>query len=203
MAAKLRLNPAPLLMAGEQYLTFDNATGLLAKVNKVGNRKMVVADSKPLWSFELEFLARSGFWQDLAATSIGATALTSGSATTFNVTYAGSVWSDILTWTLTIPNTNAAPISSFALSNTMSGQTITITFPTALAASTAHTIVIDCQAWTVTRSQNGATYDFTGSFPLLYGPAGQVNAMSATLTPASGTATGCTISGSVTPRWIL
>lgn len=193
---------AQLALAGEQLLTFDNSTGLPCKFSKVANRKMDVSAFPPLWSFDIEFVAKATFFQDLSSTTVSPQTLASGSATTFNVTYAGSVWAEPV-WTLTIPNTNAAPISSFSLSNTMSGETLTITFPGNLAASTAWTITIDSGQLTVL-DQNGHSYDVAGNaFPLLYGPAGQVNPISATLTPASGTATNCTIGASYTNRWLL
>lgn len=192
---------AQIATAGEQLLTFDNSTGLLVKFSAVKNRKMDVWAFPPLWAFDLEFTAKAGFWQDLSPTSIGAQALASGSATTFNVTYAGSIFAEPV-WTLTIPVGNAAPIASFSLSNTMAGETLSIVFPGNLAASTAWTLTIDSGAQSVTDA-SGKSYDVSGSFPNLYPPAGQVNAMSATLTPASGTATSCTVSGSYSNRWLL
>lgn len=193
---------AQLALAGEQLLTFDNATGLPCKFSRNSNRKMDVWSFPPLWSFDVEFMARTSFFQDLSATTVSPQALASGSATTFNVTYAGSVWCEPV-FTLTIPNTNAVPIQSFALQNTMSGEAVTVVFPGNLTALTAWTITIDTAALTVT-DQNGKSYDVAGNaFPLLYQPAGTVNPFSATLTPASGTATGCTIGASYTSRWLL
>ena len=193
---------AQFLASGEQMMTTDNLTGLPCKVGRVKS-KLIQHFTPLIYQVDLELVAKAGWWQDLSATSIGATTLNSGSATTFNVAYAGSIFTDSLIWTLTIPNTNAAPISSFTLSNTMPtpNEMLSITFPTPLAASTAWAITIDSGNFTVA-DQSGRAYDFTGSFPRLYGPAGQVNAMSATLTPASGTATGCTIGGSYTARWM-
>ena len=193
---------ASLMMAGEQRLSFDGATALVCKLEAVTYRKMRDGIVPPLWDFNLDFVAKAGFFQDITATTIAAFALNSGTATTFNVTYAGSVWCDNAVWTLTIPNTNAAPISSFVLANTTASQTLTINFPTPLAASTAWTLTIDTGASTVV-DQNGKYYDFTGSFAFLFPPAGQVNAMSATLTPASGTATGCTLAATYTNRWLI
>jgi hypothetical protein len=201
--SELGLYKAQLLLSGEQMFTTDNATGILCKVSSV-KPKLVTNFTPLVYDVEVEWTAKAGWWQDLSATTIAAQALNSGSATTWNVTYAGSVFSDILTWTLTIPVGNTAPIASFVLSNTMPSpaETLTINFPGNLAGSTAWTITIDVGNMTIT-DQNGHQYDPAGSFPRLYGPAGQVNAMSATLTPASGTATSCTIGGSVTPRWML
>lgn len=193
---------AALAVAGDQYLSFDTVTAIPVRFRAASNRQAVVyAPAVPRWSLDLEFSATQQWFQDLTPTAIGAQALNSGTATTFNVTYAGSVFAEPV-WTLTIPNTSTATIASFALSNVTAGQTLTITFPGNLAASTSWVLTIDTGAFTV-RDAAGRSYDVGGSFPNLFPPAGQVNAMSATLTPASGTATNCTISGSVTPRWLL
>lgn len=195
---------AVLTEAGPQQLTFDNSTCIVAEVQAIKNEVFLKRYTPYQWSCELEFLCPDPSFKDVASTtSPNAQALSSGSATTFNVTYAGSVWCEPV-WTLTIPAGSTAPIASFTLSNTMSLETLTVPFPGNLAGSTAHTIVIDSAAMSITRSQNGATYDNTGNaFPCLYGPAGQVNAMSATLTPASGTATSCTLTGTFYPRWLI
>jgi hypothetical protein len=192
-----------LLLSGEQMLTFDNATGVLCKVAKVGGRKMNFEAYPPLWSFDLQFVAKAGWFQDLSPTTyLNALALNSGSVTNTNVTYSGSVWAEPV-WTLTIPAGNAAPIASFRLQNTMSGDDLTVTFPGNLPASTAATVTIDSGAFSVVDG-NGITYDISGkSFPLLYGPTGQVQQISATLTPASGTATGCTLTCVASNRWLL
>jgi hypothetical protein len=193
---------APLQSSGKQYLTFDNLTAVEVKYNGDRQRKIVVPFAPYWWSFDLEFLAPTPWFSDLAATTpVGSPwTLLSGSATTFNITYAGSIYCEPV-WTLTIPNSTVA-IASFSLSNTTAGETLSITFPGNLPASTAATVTIDSGAMTVTDA-NGVAYDATGSFPLLYGPAGQVNAMSATLTPASGSATGCKIAASFNPRWMI
>lgn len=189
------------LGAGEQMLTTDNATGLLCKVSNI-KAKQVVPFSPFIYEVGLEFTGKAGWWQDLSSTTyMNAVALTSGSATNTNVTYQGSVWAEPV-WTLSIPNTNGVAISSFVLANTMSGETLTINFPGNLAASTTWTLTIDSGAFTVT-DQHGTSYDIGGSFPNLYGPAGQVQQIQATLTPASGTATGCTLTCSATNRWLL
>lgn len=188
--------------AGQQRLSFDGFTYILAEYSGIKSHTWPKNFPPFYHSFSLEFFCPVPYFLDISATTLSPQALSSGSATTFNVTYAGSIWTAPV-WTLTIPNTNAAPIQSFALSNTMSGEAITIAFPGNLAAGTAWTITIDSNAMTVTDG-SGHGYDIAGSaFPLLYGPAGQVNAMSATLTPASGTATGCTIGATWNPRWLI
>lgn len=190
---------AKLSQAGQQNLTFDNLTATPVKFSAAKSRRIKIPYSPYWWTLDLEFIAPTPWFSDLSASTVGATALNSGSVTNFNVTYAGSVFAEPV-WTLTIPAGNAAPISSFALSNLTAGESLTLVFPGNLAASTAYTLTIDCAAMTVV-DQNSVSYDATGSFPNLYGPAGQVNSMRGTLTPASGTATGCTIAGSYNNRW--
>lgn len=191
-----------LEQAGQQRLSFDGSTYILAEFSGLKNKVWVKSFPPFYHAFDLELFCPIPYFLDIAATTLSPQGLASGSASTFNVAYAGSVWTKPV-WTLTIPNTNAAPISSFSLSNTTKGETLTIAFPGNLAASTAWTITIDTDAMQVTDAA-GKGYDVVGSgFPLLYGPAGQVNAMSATLTPASGTATGCTIGASYSNRWLL
>jgi hypothetical protein len=193
---------APIVTAGEQWLTFDLVTGILARYQADANRRTVIRFGVRRWAFELEFLCREPFFRDLSSTTVAPTALLSGSATNFNVTYAGSIWAEPV-WTLTIPNTNTAPIASFQLQNVMSGETALVMFPGNLAASTAWTVTIDSGALTIL-DQNGVAYDnLGGAFPMLYQPAGQVQQFSATLTPASGTATNCTIGASYVNRWTI
>ena len=190
--------------AGLQQVTFDGATYIQAEFSGFKSRDMVTLKAAPYyWMGNLEFFCPTPYFNDLSATTyMNAVALTSGAATNTNVTYLGSVRANPI-FTLTIPLTNAVPIQSFALVNSMSTESLTIAFPGNLAASTAWTITIDSGAMTVT-DQNGKSYDVAGNaFPLLYGPAGQVQQISATLTPASGTATGCTLSCSATNRWLI
>jgi hypothetical protein len=64
-----------------------------------------------------------------------------------------------------------------------------------------HTVItIDCAAKTATDGA-GNFYDTTGSFPMLYGPAGQVNTFTTIVTPASGSSSGLTVAHSHYPRW--
>lgn len=183
-----------VLTTGNQQITVSAVTPLPAFATAV---KWYFA-SGPTTGFTVQ---NNGAGFTLNTAGNGNAPPSSTPATAFSVTYGGSIFAKPV-WTLTIPNTSTAPIQSFALTNTMSGEALTITFPGNLAASTAWTITIDSGKLTVT-DQNGLQYDFTGSFPLLYQPAGQVNTFTATLTPASGVFTGCTIGGSVTNRWTL
>ncbi len=302
-SAALGAQIALLEQAGQQQLTFDNSTYVLANFAGLKNRVMLKRFSPFYWGFDLEFFCPEPYFRDISSTSVSAqtivsapTAAPSGSAisggglavgtytlgyayvtasgttavspassnitttssnkqisvlavtplpawatavrwyfisgpttgfsvqnsggaftlntagdgtavpattpaTAFSVTYSGSVWAEPV-WTLTIPNTNTAPIASFQLANTMSGESLLATFPGNLAASTSWTITIDT-ANSLVADQSGKGYDVVGSFPLLYPPAGQANAMAATLNAASGTPVGVTIAGSVTNRWLL
>lgn len=198
----LAVAKAQLMQAGDQYLSFDNLTQIPAKLSKF-TPVMKTKYAPYLWDVTLEFMCRIPYWSDIAATAIGSQALggavSPGTATTFNVTYNGSVDSDVV-WTFTVPGGNGVPIVSFKLNNTTSAEALTVTFPSNLAASTAYAFTLDASKYTVVDGA-GTGYDFTGSFPRLYGPVGTVNAMSATVVTASGTSTGLTVSGSVTPRW--
>lgn len=187
--------------AGQQRLSFDGATYILAEFSGIKSHTWVKNFPPFYHAFNLELYCAEAYFRDIATTTVSPQALASGSATTFNVTYAGSIWARPV-WTLTIPNTNAAPIQSFVLSNTMSTETLTVAFPGNLAASTAWTITMDSTALTIL-DQTGRSYDLGGSPVNLYGPAGQANPISATLTPASGTATGCTIGASYQARWLI
>jgi hypothetical protein len=194
---------AAIAQAGEQWLTTDNSSQILVKLKGTASWKMMRRYPPYRWSGDLEFYCRNPWFQDQTAATLGSTALAGsvapGTATTFNITYAGSVWAQP-TFTLDIPVGNGVPISAFKLANTMSGETLTINFPGNLAAATHWVITIDCGAWTV-KDANGTQYDMGGTFPNLYAPAGQVNGYSATVTTASGTSTGVTIVGSWLPRW--
>lgn len=204
VAVPLAAQKALLGQAGEQYLSFDSLTAVRCKLSSFGSPKLKHQVAPWFWETTLTFEAVTPWAVDFTATTPAGspwalTGNTSGAVTTFSIAYAGSVYARPV-WTLTIPNTNTVPIQQFALANTMSAETLTVIFPGFLAASTAWTITIDCGAMTVA-DQSGRQYDMTGSFPALYGPAGQSNAWSATLTTASGTSTGVTLGASYSNRW--
>jgi hypothetical protein len=195
----LGLALALLSQGGIQNLTTDNSTAINCKY--AGARRAIIRRFQPYyWSVELQFIAPTPWFSDLSTTTyINALALNSGSVTNTNVTYLGSVFAEPV-YTLNIPNTNPATIASFVLANTMAGETLTINFPTALAASTTWAITIDAGAMTA-KDQNGKAYDVSGTFPNFYPPAGQVQQIQSTLTPGTGTATGCTLTATATNRW--
>jgi hypothetical protein len=200
--AALGVQTALMEQAGPQQITFDNATFIGAEFAGLKRRTMLKKFAPYYWSFELEFFCPVPYFSDLSATVVAPVTLTSGTATNFNVTYLGSVFTRPV-WTLTIPVGNAVAIQSFRLQNVMNGDDLTVTFPSPLPASTAATVTIDSGAMSVVDG-NGVAYDVAGTaFPLLYPPAGQVQQIRGTLTPVSGTATGCTIGASYTPRWLL
>jgi hypothetical protein len=197
---------AQLLTAGTQNLTFDNATQIPARLASFGKPVFVSGRNFPpwLWQTTLSFVCPTPIAQDIASTTpVGSpfaiSGNTSGSVTNFNITYAGAFRTQP-TYTLTIPVGNGVPIVSFVLANTMSGEALTIIFPGNLAASTAYTITINSQAFTVVDG-GGNAYDFSGSFPNVYGPPTQVNTMRGTLTTASGTSTGVTLGVSFFNSW--
>jgi hypothetical protein len=192
---------AQLSQAGEQRLTFDSLTHILAAYNGAKNR-VVSNFYQPLkWEFTLEFIAKTPWFQDTTATTFSPVTITTDSGQNFNVTYAGSVWAEPV-WTLTVPVGNAVAINSMQLKNTMSGEFLTVNFLSvaALPASTARTVTIDCGAMTAIDNL-GNNYDITGTFPMLYGPVGTVNSMQVVITPASGSSSGLTIGATYNPRW--
>lgn len=197
---------AVMSMAGEQMLTTDNATGILARFNAARGRSLRRRFPPFYWDLTLEFLCRTPYFQDLTTTTVAPTAVggavSPGTTTNINVTYAGSVWCAPV-WTFTVPVGNGVVINSLVLSNQMKGEALTVNFPGGLLASTAYSFVIDSGARTVT---NGSTqYDFNGSFPNLY-PSGQVavsqvQQIRTVIVTATGTTTGCTLGATYTARY--
>lgn len=196
-ATPLAYAKAQLSQAGEQYLTFDNATRILVKLSDWGTPASRRKFQPYLWDLDLTFTCREPWFKDISATT-SSTAL-NATTTSFSIAYSGSVFAEPV-WTWTIPSANTATISSFALGNTLSGETITATFPTPLAASRATTVTIDCSGFTV-KKDDGTSYDVSGSFPMIYPPAGQSNTFATTVTPATGTASTSTLAWSFNNRW--
>jgi hypothetical protein len=171
---------AQLTQAGEQYLTFDGGvTGIRVKMNSFAETDMVTgfpddqAGKQFAFKGQLEFMSRNPYAEDIAATSFGPlTALTSttvpntGASNSFNIPYLGHVYGEPV-YTLSVPNSNTAPITEVQLQNTASGESLSCTFATPLAAGVAHTIVIDVGLSTVTADT--VAQNFSGSFPFLYG----------------------------------
>jgi hypothetical protein len=131
----------------------------------------------------------------------GTLAPTSTPATQFSITYAGSVFAEPV-FTLTVPSSNTGTITGATLINTMSTETLTVSFPGGLAVSTAYTITIDCGAFTVADA-GGRAYDVAGSFPQLYPPVGQVNTMTVSATTSAGVASGLTLGCTYSNRWTI
>jgi hypothetical protein len=198
---------AQLSQAGEQYLSFDNkVTATLVRLKSFGTPARLRKFSPFWWDLPgLEFFAKEPFFADLAATTPAgfpiaqAGAVSPGTTVTTAIVYAGSV----RTWpifVLNVPVGNGVVINQFAIKNVMSGEILTITFSPPLAAATAYTVTVDCEAMTA-QDQNGTQYDVAGSFPQLYGPAGQSQNIATTLVTASGTSTGVTVGCSFSNRW--
>lgn len=193
---------ASLSQAGEQQLTFDNAvTYTPAKYQGISNRRAVRAYTPIAWTFTLEFIAKSPWFQDTTATAMAPLTLTVDAGQSFNITYAGSVWAEPI-WTLVVPATNAVAINSMQLKNTMSGEFLTVNFLSvaAIPALTARTITINCALMTAVDNL-GNNFDITGSFPMLYPPSATVNAFTVIITPASGSSSGLTLACSHNARW--
>lgn len=200
---------AVLSQAGEQYLSFDNkVTAALVKLKSFGVPRMMRRFSPYWWDLPgLEFFAKEPFFSDVATTTPAGFPIAQGGAVapgttaTTAIVYAGSVRT-FPVFTLNVPVGNGVVINQFVIKNNMTGETLTITFGPPLAAATAYTITIDCEAMTVV-DQNGLFHDIAGSFPKLTGPAGQSQNVATTLISASGTTTGVTVGCTFKNKWEL
>lgn len=140
-----------------------------------------------------------GFTLNTAGNGVAAP---SSGTTPFSLTYAGSVFAEPI-WTISIPVNNAGTVTSVTLANTMSTEVLTTTFPGGLAPYTAWTITVDGSVFAA-KDQTGKVYDVIGSFPMLYGPPGQVNPMTVQVNSSSSTLpTGITLAASWINRWEL
>ena len=187
-----------LSQAGEQYLTFDNATGLMCRFDGWSKRNVLFEDNNGYgWDTELIFQSRNAFFEDLAATTQSVGAVAGNGDNNFNVSYVGAAWCSPV-YTITIPIGNTQAITGFVLKNITSGETLTATV--AVPANQAHSVVIDSGAMTATL--DGVQQVFSGSFPMLYPaiPPPQTNSMRLTINSAGAT-TGITLSISYTNRW--
>jgi hypothetical protein len=190
-----------LSQAGEQYLTFDNATGLRCRFDGWSKRNVLFEDNNGYgWDTELIFQSRNPFFEDLAATTQSVGAVSGGIGGTDNnytISYVGAAFCAPV-YTITVPVGNTQAITSMAMKNITSGETLSATTP--VPANQAHTVVFDSGLMTVTI--DGVQQVFTGSFPMLYPaiPPPQSNSMRLTIT-AAGATTGITLSVSFTPLW--
>lgn len=192
---------AKLVNTGDQQLTFDNNTYILAEFEATKSRKLWIKFQPYWWDVSLQFWCKTPWFVDVSATTMTQVSSIGTTPSTFNITYNGSVFAEPV-FTLAIGAGNPAVITTAILKNTTSGEFLTITFPGGLAASTAYTITIDCGAFTVS-DQNGVSYDIGGSFPNLYPPAGTVNAHSIALTVSSGVPSNVTLNGTWNQRWTI
>lgn len=202
---------AALSQSGEQMITTDNSSGILARFAAATGRNLRRKYAPYWWDLTLEFLCKTPWFQDLTATTFAPVAVSgstgAGTTTTIStLTYAGSVFCEPV-WTLVVPVGNTVVINSMVLTNSLSGEALTIVFPGGLLATTAYNVVIDTGALTVVDTTHSVAYDFSGSFPRLY-PSGQVavgqlNTHTCKIVTASGTTTSVTLGAVYTPRWEL
>jgi hypothetical protein len=200
---KLSIQKALLTQVGEQFLTLDNVSQIVAECRKF-DRTALRYSSPYAYAIELEFVCRIPAAEDIAATTPAAVNLAGGNpgvTTNFTITYAGSVLARPV-FTLNVPNTNTVTIAALRIQNTASGESLLVTFSTPLTASTAHTVTVDTDALTIT-DDLGVQYDPVGTFPKLYGPAGTANTFIATLTTGAGASTGVTLGSTYKNRWEL
>ena len=198
------LEQAKISQAGEQWLQINSTQRVLVEYLDLAPKlvKRGPYGSK-IYGGTLSLIARKGVAEDISASSLSPVALAgstgAGSTTPFGITYDGAVRTRPV-WTLDIPSSNTVTITQFKLQNTLSGEVLTVNFPTPLAASTHWVITIDTDKYTIKDAGSG-TYDPVGSFPKLYPPPGTDNTFSATVVTGSGTSTGVTLSAAYTNRW--
>ncbi len=166
-----------LLAMGEQNLTTDNVTQVLAKVS-FGSPSVIGGTVTPyLWAFDLDFVCKEPWLSDVTATT---TSLTAGAN---SLSYAGGIFCEPI-YTLT------ATSGTMTINNSTAGQSLTVLG----LPGGSPTVVVNTQDWT---AKIGATqYDVSGSFPFLFpGPTSpQTNTVS--ITNGSG-------SVSYNARWAL
>lgn len=170
---------AQLMQLGEQYITFDNSTAILANLQTFASSDGSKLDEKSTppyrWIIKMEFLCREPWLKDLTPTT--QTQALSG-ATTFNVTYNGAVWAEPV---YTITGITGA--TQLVIANNTSTESLTVFFRASLPSGM--TITVDTIKGRVL-DQNFVEYDIFGSFPFLYPPYGTANSFTVTATGASG-----------------
>lgn len=195
---------ANLTQSGEQYLTFDNVTGLLVRVNSFGESDFVTdapeAPGQYLMKTTLEFLSRNPFPQDIAATTAGPFTLNLNSAAPFTAACGGHVYAEPV-YTFTIPSGNTSNITKFTLTNTDSGDSVF--FINTIRSGVGHTVVIDSSALTIAIDGKGIAPNGAG-FPMMYPniATGGSPTNHFTLTTVGGTGT-CTLNMSWHHKWEL
>lgn len=156
---------AHLTQTGEQYLTFDNVTGLLVRTNSFAETDFLTdapdAPGQYTHKAMLEFLSRNPFPQDMTATNYGPSTITNN-YNSMAISYAGMVYAEPV-YTLTF-NT-ATTVTQFGINNTTSGEAFSVLLG-APATGVNHTLIVDCTQFTVTL--DGVPLAPVGSFPLLY-----------------------------------
>lgn len=157
-----------LTMAGEQYLTFDNLTGIRVRLNSFAQAKPLVPMPPYLWDAPLEFLSRNPFAEDLGGSTVITPPMAVGgsvSATSPNPTivYGGAAYGEPIV-TITAPS---AVITGVQVQNT--------TYPnlnvTAAFTVAATTVTIDSTLFAII-ADLGLSSELglapVGTFPLLF-----------------------------------
>src|SRR5258708_30422424 len=135
---------------GEQSLTLDNITQVLAKRSSFGTLSVIAGQVQPyLWACDIDFLCREPWLSDITATT---TSLASGSN---SISYSGGIFCEPI-YTLT------ATSGTLTINNSTAGRSLSVLGLPGGSPS----VVVDCQQWT---AKVGATqYDVSGSFPMLF-----------------------------------
>jgi hypothetical protein len=160
--------------------------------------KWYFTGSSPTTGFTVQNANGNAFTLNTAGNGV-APPTTSGGTATFYVTYSGSVWAEPV-FSLLIPTSNPNTITQLVITNNMSAESLTINFPGGLLGGRAYTITIDSSQWTVV-DQTGTSYDYQGSFPMLYPPAGQVNPFTVQCVGTPNNPSGLSLQATYNSRW--
>lgn len=149
-----------LTMAGEQYLTFDNVTGIRVRLNSFSQAEPKTPNPPYLWDAPLEFLSRNPFAEDLGG-AMTLTGTLNGSGQLFlPVTYTGAAYGEPLV-TITLPSGVTANFVEVA--NTTFGGDIIGSLGT---VSTGGPLVVDSTLFAI--SLGSTAFPPGGTFPFLY-----------------------------------
>jgi hypothetical protein len=162
-----------MTMAGEQYLTFDNLTGMRVRLNSFSLAKPVTPHAPYLWDAPLEFLSRNPFAEDLGGSVVaGPFAMGSvpgglgftGAYTAQDINYLGHAYGEPVV-TISMPG-GGATISTVYVNNWTYNPTMYIAITNSFLQGGGHTIVFSSELFTT-------VIDFTqfaptGTFPFLF-----------------------------------
>lgn len=150
---------ASLSQSGEQYLTFDGVTGILAKFDDVSTIKHHEDTYPYLLECSLVFQTRGPFAQDLAQ-STATFSISSVGYGTYTLTNNGNVFTKPV-FSIVIPSGSAVNTVVFGNSATSNIYVSTSAIP-----SGNHTVIIDCVAQRIL--VDATEFPPAGTFPSLF-----------------------------------